>query len=66
MTIDEQDELARLRDFVIYYQMCPCCNADRRCEPGCTFATDCPEESTVMNAARWARYGDVDAPDAAG
>lgn len=51
------DDMERLRDYVSFKAMCPCCERDRECMDECTFATDAPADYEEMQAARAALWG---------
>jgi len=51
------EELERLRNYVLLDANCPCCRENWKCLPDCTFEEDCPDEADRMKAARYALTG---------
>ena len=54
MTIKEQTQLEKLKDFVGYYANCPCCQQSDICLEECTFVEDSPGDFEIMEIARGA------------
>lgn len=46
------EKLATVRDFLVYYASCPCCQALEKCADDCTFENDVPADHEVMTQAR--------------
>jgi hypothetical protein len=56
MLTEENDALRAerdsLREYVTGDARCPCCTETVVCNPGCTFAADCPDDYDAMMYAR--------------